>query len=115
MHTMITAVTDETFEREVVQAGTPVLVDFWAAWCPPCERLAPVLAEIAAEHGGRLTVVSVDVDANPGVTRRYGVMSMPTLVLLSGGVERARLVGAHPKRRILAEVAPHLPGAALAG
>lgn len=115
MHTnLITVVTDATFEREVVQAAAPVLVDFWATWCPPCHWLEPVLVEVAGEHTGRLKVVSVDVDANPGVALRYGVMSLPTLLLLSGGVERARMVGARPKRQIVATIGPWLDRAAAA-
>ncbi len=101
---MSRAVTDATFEREVLQSPTPVLVDFWAEWCGPCKMVAPVLDEIGKEHPGKLDVVKLNVDENPEVSMRFGVMSIPTLALFVGGVEKKRLVGAMPKRNILSEL-----------
>lgn len=101
---MSKAVTDATFERDVLQSPTPVLVDFWAEWCGPCKMIAPVLDEIAKEHQGKLEVVKLNVDENPEVSMRYGVMSIPTLALFVGGVEKKRLIGAMPKRNILSEL-----------
>jgi thioredoxin 1 len=101
---MSKAVTDATFERDVLQSPTPVLVDFWAEWCGPCKMVAPVLDEIAKEHQGKLEVVKLNVDENPEVSMRYGVMSIPTLALFVGGVEKKRLIGAMPKRNILSEL-----------
>ncbi|MEZ0092752.1 thioredoxin 1 [Streptacidiphilus sp. EB129] len=97
-------VTDETFAAEVLGSDIPVLVDFTADWCPPCRMIAPVLAEIAGEQQGRLKVVSVDVDSNPGTQAAYGVMSMPTLMLFQAGEPVKSLVGARPKRRLLQEL-----------
>jgi thioredoxin 1 len=99
------AVTDATFDREVLQSSTPVLVDFWAEWCGPCKMVSPVLQEIADEHQGKLTIAKLNVDENPDVAMRYGVMSIPTLALFVGGVEKKRLIGAMPKRNILSEIA----------
>ena len=103
-------VTEATFDRDVLQARLPVLVDFWAGWCPPCRWLDPVVEEIAAEQAGRLLVAKVDADENPGLVRRYGTLSLPSLLVFVGGVERARIVGARPKGRLLAELAEFLPG-----
>jgi thioredoxin 1 len=100
-----TTVTDSTFDTEVLQADKPVLVDFWAEWCGPCKMVAPVLEEIAGEHEGRLTLVKLNVDDNPDIARRFGVMSIPTLSLFVGGTEKKRLVGAMPKRNIVSELA----------
>ena len=100
---MLTA-TDDTFARDVLGSALPVLVDFWAQWCPPCHMIAPVLAEIAEERAGRLVVVTVDTDDNPGVARDYQVMSLPTLILFRGGRPVRSLVGARPKMRLLAEL-----------
>jgi thioredoxin 1 len=81
-----------------------VLVDFWAEWCPPCHRLAPVLEELAAEYEGRVRIVKLDVDANPDTTRTYGVLSMPTLTVFRKGEVVSQVVGAQPKGRLRAQL-----------
>jgi len=105
----VLTVTEATFDAAVLQARLPVLVDFWAGWCPPCRWLEPVLEELAAEEAGRLLVAKVDADANPGLVRRYGTLALPSLLVFVDGVERARIVGARPKGRLLAELAGVLP------
>ena len=91
------AVTAETFEQEVLRSGLPVVVDFWAAWCVPCRMIAPVLEELADVYDGRLRFVAVDTDANPELSRRYGVLSIPTLCVFHGGELVQTLVGAREK------------------
>ena len=98
---MIDAVTDATFAVDVVAATTPVLVELGASWCPPCRAMAPVLAEIAREREGSLRVVTVDSDANPKVVERFGGMSVPTLLLFSGGEQVRRVVGYSAKPKLL--------------
>jgi thioredoxin 1 len=100
-------VTDADFEATVLEAGKPVLVDFWAAWCGPCKMIAPVLEEIASEEAG-LTIAKLDVDTNQGTAMRYGVMSIPTLILFKHGQEAERVVGFLPKERLMARLKPHL-------
>jgi thioredoxin 1 len=97
--------TDETFDDVVAGSDLPVLVDFTAAWCPPCRAMAPMLEELAVELADEMVVASLDVDRNPATTIRYGVMSMPTLVLFKGGEEQRRMVGARGKGRLLSELA----------
>jgi thioredoxin 1 len=101
-------VTDETFETEVVQAELPVLTDFWATWCAPCYMIAPALEEIAAEYADQLQVAKLNVDSNPRTATQFGVMSIPTLILFKNGQAVERLVGAMPKRTLLAKITPHL-------
>ncbi|WP_435836253.1 thioredoxin [Streptomyces albus] len=97
-------VTDATFAEEVLRSPVPVLVDFTAAWCPPCRMVAPVLARIAEERRGALKVVSLDVDRNPATQAAYAVLSMPTLMLFRAGEPARVVVGARPKRRLEEEL-----------
>ncbi len=90
-------VTDETFEREVLQAERPVVVDFWAPWCGPCRVVTPVLEALEAEHDGRVDFVKVDVDENPRAAARHGILSIPTAMLFEGGEERSTVIGAYPR------------------
>jgi thioredoxin 1 len=101
----VQSVTDATFAAEVLSSPLPVLVDFTADWCPPCRMIAPVLAEVAAERGDELKVVSLNVDENPETQAAYGVLAMPTLMLFRAGEPVRTLVGARPKRRLLNELA----------
>jgi thioredoxin 1 len=91
------AVTDATFADEVLMSSTPVLVDFWAEWCGPCLRVAPVLEEIAREMGGKVKIVKLDIDANPNTARDYRVLSVPTLTVFKGGQPVQSVAGARPK------------------
>ena len=98
-------VTDATFEKDVLQAEKPVLVDFWAAWCGPCRRVAPVLEQIAAEHADKLEIVKLNVDENPETAMRYQVTSIPAMKLYSGGEVVKTVIGAKPKPAIEADLA----------
>ncbi len=100
----VPAVDDDHFAAEVLESERPVLVDFTAAWCPPCRVMAPVLAELAAERDD-LRVVQVDVDRDQATAARYGILSMPTFILFRGGTPVLRLVGARPGRRLRQELA----------
>ena len=102
------AVTEQNFEREVLQSPVPVLVDFWAAWCGPCRTIAPAVEEIATEYNGQLKVVKVDVDENQEVSIRYGVQSIPTLMIFKSGNVVERLIGAYPKNILVSKVKAHL-------
>jgi thioredoxin 1 len=97
-------VSDQQWDSEVLQSDTPVLVDFWAEWCGPCRMVGPVVEEIAGEKAGALKVLKLNVDDNPDTTRKYGVMSIPTLLVFADGVEKKRIVGARGKSQLLAEV-----------
>lgn len=91
-------VTDETFEQMVLKSATPVVVDFWAPWCPPCRAIAPILADLARDYAGRLTIVKVNSDDNPSIVQSLGVLGIPTLTIFKGGQEVSRIVGARPKQ-----------------
>lgn len=98
---MATAVSDKTFDAEVLKASEPVLVDFFAEWCGPCKAMAPALEQLAAEMKGKVKVVKLDVDQNPGVTSRYGIRAMPTLMLFKDGKVAAQHVGALVQKKRL--------------
>jgi len=104
------AVTDSTFQQEVlnVSATQPVLVDFWAEWCGPCKMLGPTVEQIAEENGDKLKVVKVDVDSNPQVASKFGILSIPTLILFKDGKPAVQLVGNQSKVRILSQIQSHL-------
>ncbi|MGH2364448.1 MAG: thioredoxin [Chloroflexota bacterium] len=102
------AVTDASFQKDVLQSGEPVLVDFWATWCQPCRMVAPIVEEIAGEQAGKMKVMKLDVDENQQTAMQYGVSSIPTLILFKGGEPVERVVGFSPKERLLSKLTPHL-------
>ena len=100
-------ITDRDFEEKVLQSDKPVLIDFWADWCVPCHMVSPVVEEIARDHTEELQVGKLNIDDNPDTPRRYGVLSIPTLIVFKDGQEKARVVGARGKDAILREIEPH--------
>jgi thioredoxin 1 len=105
--------TDAGFAADVLASPLPVLVEFTAAWCPPCRAIAPVLGQIADENAGRLTVLALDVDTDPHTAARYGVLGMPTLALFVGGEVVSQVTGARPKSAILRQIEPFLAPASV--
>ena len=101
-------VTDDTFEGDVLKAQGPVLVDFWAAWCMPCRKVAPVVEAIAEEYVGKLQVAKMDVDANPATPQRYGIQGIPTLILFKDGEAQTRVIGYHAKDALEESLLPYI-------
>ena len=102
------AVTDDNFELEVMNSDKPVLVDFWALWCGPCRAVAPILEEIARDHGDKVEIVKLNTDENPAVTGKLGITSIPTMHLYKDGEIVKTIVGAMPKPKLLRELEPFL-------
>ena len=102
------AVTDETFEAEVLKNSKPVIVDYWAEWCGPCRMVAPVLEEIATEYADKINVVKLNIDENPATSQKYGIMAIPTMNVFSGGEVVKQIVGAKPKSALLRELADYI-------
>ncbi|MFH0798621.1 MAG: thioredoxin [Pseudomonadota bacterium] len=96
----VVSVTDATFQKEVLESGIPVLVDFWAAWCGPCRALAPAVETVATEKAGKVKVCKLDVDGNPNVAGQFGIRSIPTILLFNGGQTIGQIVGNVPKGAI---------------
>jgi thioredoxin 1 len=101
-------VSDDTFEKEVLQSSQPVLVDFYADWCGPCRAIAPIVEEIARDLSDRLKVVKLNVDQNPQTAMQYGVQSIPTLIIFKDGKEVERLIGYMSKAKLMSKIEPHL-------
>lgn len=96
--------TDGNFEGEVINSDIPVLVDFWAVWCMPCKMVAPIVAEVAVEYSGKIKVGKLDVDKNPGVAVKYGIRSIPSLLIFKSGEVAQMVIGAVPKQQIIAKI-----------
>lgn len=104
----LTAIDSSNFTSEVSQASLPVLVDFWAEWCPPCRALGPTLEEVAVEYADRLKVVKVNVQEVQDLPSQFGVMNIPTMILFKNGQEMTRIVGNRPKKTLMRDLEPYL-------
>jgi thioredoxin 1 len=100
--------TDDNFDAEVLKSDIPVLVDFWAEWCMPCKMVEPIVDQIAQEYAGKLKIGKVDVDSNPQISMKYGIRSIPTLLIFKNGQPVDQIIGAVPKKNILQKLLPHL-------
>lgn len=112
MADVYTEVTDQTFDDQVVKSDTPVIVDFWAPWCGPCRMMAPAFEDLAREYQGRMVFAKVNVDYNPGVASRYGIRSIPTLLIFRGGRLVDQLIGARPRQDLKNHIEAALSAAA---
>jgi thioredoxin 1 len=110
----VKAVSDASFETDVLESKQPALVDFWAEWCAPCRMIAPTIEAIATQYSGRAAVVKVNVDENPGIAQRYGIKGIPTLILFREGKEEERIVGATSKESLTRLVEKHTSSATAA-
>jgi thioredoxin 1 len=108
MSEKIVTLTDATFDEHVKASEVPVLVDFWAEWCGPCKMITPVLEEIADEHEGKIQIAKLNVDDSLDVSRRFDVMSIPTLILFKDGEPQVRVIGAKPKGALLEDISAYL-------
>jgi thioredoxin 1 len=114
MNQHVTEVSDSSFAEDVLQSDRPVLVDFWAVWCAPCRMLEPTVDAVAEKYAANARVVKVNVDENPGISQRYGIKGIPTLILFKNGKEAERVVGATSKEAIARMIDKHIAGAATA-
>lgn len=108
MSDLVSHITDDGFEADVLQSNLPVLVDFWAEWCGPCRSLAPILDEVAQAMQGKVTIAKVNIDENPETPAKYGVMSIPTMILFKDGNVAATKVGLLTKSQLIAFLESHL-------
>jgi thioredoxin 1 len=108
MSEKIVTLTDATFDEHVKASDVPVLVDFWAEWCGPCKMITPILEEIAEEHEGKIQIAKLNVDDSLDVSRRFDVLSIPTLILFKDGEPQVRVIGAKPKGALLEDISAYL-------
>ncbi len=108
MNRYMLEVTDQNFQEQVLNSDQPVLVDFWAEWCPPCRMLTPIMEELAQKYDGVMRIAKIDVDTNPQTQQGYDVMAMPTLILFKGGQPVMALVGFRPKHQLESILAEYL-------
>jgi thioredoxin 1 len=106
--TELVSVTDNSFDAEILKCDIPVVADFWAEWCEPCQAMEPSLKEIAGEYDERLKIVRVDIELNPTVTSNYAVLTIPTLIIFKNGQEVERINGRQSKEALLEQITPHL-------
>jgi thioredoxin 1 len=99
----VKTLTDATFDTEIADAGTPIIVDFWAPWCGPCRMVGPIIDEIAQEHGDKVAIGKLNVDENPGIAGKFGIMSIPTIILFKSGEPAKKVIGARSKADFLRE------------
>ncbi len=104
----IVTITDHTFENEVIESNTPVLVDFWAQWCGPCKAIAPILEDLAQQYEGKVKIAKLDVDSNPATPPKFGVRGIPTLILFKKGQVEATQVGLLSKNDLMSFIDTHI-------